>query len=72
MGKTDINSSKTGLFKLGYVTNLKTCKAELNAMLANEKQVSTTETILPLDAVYQNARLIAKPDETWLNPDTIL
>lgn len=30
------------------------------------------ETILPLDAVYQNARLIAKPDESWLNPDTIL
>ncbi len=29
------------------------------------------ETILPLDAVYQNARLIAKPDESWLNPDTI-
>lgn len=29
------------------------------------------ETILPLDAVYQNARLIAKPDELWLNPDLI-
>lgn len=29
------------------------------------------ETILPLDAVYQNARLIAKPDELWLNPETI-
>lgn len=29
------------------------------------------ETILPLDAVYQNARLIAKPDESWLNPETI-
>ena len=29
------------------------------------------ETILPLHAVYQNARLIAKPDETWLNPAAI-
>ncbi len=32
----------------------------------------TPETILLLDAVYQNARLIAKPDDTWLYPDTIL
>lgn len=31
----------------------------------------TPETILPLDAAYQNARLIAKPDETWLNPNNI-
>lgn len=29
------------------------------------------ETILPLDAAYQNARLIAKPDEAWLNPDEL-
>ncbi len=29
------------------------------------------ETILPLDAAYQNARLIAKPEESWLNPDKI-
>ncbi len=26
-------------------------------------------TILTLDMAYQNARLIAKPDTTWLNPD---
>lgn len=31
----------------------------------------TPETILPLDAAYQNARLIAKPDDFWLNPDDI-
>lgn len=37
-----------------------------------ENEMYTPETILPLDAVYQNARLIAKPDEAWLNPDTIL
>lgn len=37
-----------------------------------ENEYYTPETILPLDAVYQNARLIAKPDDAWLNPDTIL
>ena len=37
-----------------------------------ENEYYIPETILPLDAVYQNARLIAKPDDTWLNPDTIL
>jgi len=31
-------------------------------------EIYIPETILPLDAAYQNARLIAKPDETWLNP----
>ena len=35
-------------------------------------EIYEPETILPLHAVYQNARLIAKPDETWLNPDVIL
>lgn len=29
------------------------------------------ETILSLDAAYQNARLIAKPDELWMNPDLV-
>jgi hypothetical protein len=29
------------------------------------------ETILPLDWAYQNSRVIAKPDETWLNPGQI-
>ena len=29
------------------------------------------ETILPLDAAYQNARLIAMPEVSWLNPDLI-
>ena len=37
-----------------------------------ENEYYIPETILSLDAVYQNARLIAKPDDTWLNPDTIL
>ena len=29
------------------------------------------ETILGLEEVYQDARLIAKPDESWLNPEII-
>lgn len=36
-----------------------------------EDEIYTPETILPLDAAYQNARLIAKPDDFWLNPDDI-
>ncbi len=31
----------------------------------------TPETILGMEEVYQDARLIAKPDETWLNPTMI-
>ncbi len=34
-------------------------------------KVYVPETILPLDAAYQNARLIAKPDDAWLNPDEL-
>lgn len=37
---------------------------------ANEK-LYTPETILGLDEVYQDARLIAKPEESWLNPEMI-
>ena len=29
------SNNKTGLLKLGYVTNLKSCKSELNEMLAD-------------------------------------
>lgn len=36
-----------------------------------EENLYIPETILPLDAAYQNARLIAKPDDFWLNPDVI-
>ena len=52
--KTNHNSLKTGLLKLGYVTNLKTCKAELNELLVDEKQVSTTE----LNAIVDSARIV--------------
>lgn len=34
-------------------------------------QIYIPQTILPLDAAYQNARLITKPDEVWLNPENI-
>ncbi len=36
-----------------------------------ENQIYIPQTILPLDAAYQNARLIAKPDDYWLNPEKI-
>lgn len=36
-----------------------------------ETKMYLPKTILPLDAGYQNARLIAKPDESWLNPEII-
>lgn len=36
----------------------------------NEK-IYTPETILGLEEVYQDARLIAKPEESWLNPGMI-
>lgn len=37
----------------------------------SDHELYIPKTILPLDSAYQNARLIAKPDESWLNPDTI-
>ena len=36
-----------------------------------DEKLYTPETILGLDEVYQDARLIAKPEESWLNPDMI-
>ena len=43
-------------------------------VLQTEKDIKmyTPKTILPLDAAYQNARLIAKPDDAWLNPGNIV
>lgn len=42
-------NNKSGLLRLGYVANLKSCKSELNELLADDKQVSTAElnTIVP-------------------------
>lgn len=36
-----------------------------------KEKLYTPETILGLDEVYQDARLIAKPEESWLNPEII-
>lgn len=36
-----------------------------------DEEVYTPETILGLDEVYQDARLVAKPEESWLNPRMI-
>lgn len=36
-----------------------------------KERLYTPETILGLDEVYQDARLIAKPEESWLNPEMI-
>lgn len=57
-----------------YLNGTYSCKPDFALILTpdRENEFYTPETILPLDAVYQNARLIAKPDDTWLNPDTIL
>jgi hypothetical protein len=40
--------------------------------LDSQHQMYIPETILTLDMCYNNARLIAKPDEAWLNPKTIV
>lgn len=40
-------------------------------VLDHESGYYKPETILDLDDAYQNARLIAKPDNFWLNPDQI-
>lgn len=37
----------------------------------SDARVYTPETILGLDEVYQDARLVAKPEESWLNPRII-
>lgn len=36
-----------------------------------KEKIYGLETILGLEEVYQDARLIAKPDESWLNPEII-
>jgi hypothetical protein len=40
-------------------------------VLGNESGYYKPETILELDDAYQNARLIAKPDNFWLKPEDI-
>ncbi len=40
-------------------------------VLTPENGIYLPETILPIEGAYQNARLIAMPDEAWLKPETI-
>lgn len=40
-------------------------------VLTPEDGIYVPETILPIESAYQNARLIAMPDEAWLKPETI-
>ncbi len=54
-----------------YLSGSFTKKPDFALVLNLKDGIYTPETILPLDAAYQNARLIAKPDELWLNPDDI-
>lgn len=75
-------NNKNGLLKLGYVTNLKSCKAELNEMLADDKQVSTTELNRIVDAApivylnkygysqWRNGENVAPKDATYLYFET--
>jgi hypothetical protein len=54
-----------------YLGGSFTKRPDFALVLDLEDGIYTPETILPLDAAYQNARLIAKPDDFWLNPDDI-
>lgn len=56
-----------------YLKGTYSNKPDFALVLTPDKldQLYIPETILPLDAAYQNARLIAKPDEAWLNPNTL-
>ncbi|MEL1244834.1 DUF3825 domain-containing protein [Flavobacterium sp. DGU11] len=54
-----------------YLSGSFTKSPDFALVLDLEHGIYTPETILPLDAAYQNARLITKPDELWLNPDDI-
>ena len=44
---------------------------EFALVLTAEDGIYRPETILPIEGAYQNARLIAMPDEAWLKPETI-
>lgn len=44
---------------------------DLALVIERINSVYRGNTILTLDMAYQNARLIAKPDTTWLNPESI-
>lgn len=56
-----------------YLENSYTSQPDFALVLTPhaDERVYTPETILGLDEVYQDARLVAKPEESWLNPRII-
>jgi hypothetical protein len=42
-----------------------------NELMPDGTRFYTPETILELPWAYNNARVICKPEDTWLNPATI-
>ena len=56
-----------------YLENSSTYQPDFALVLTPDPNLNlyTPETILGLEEVYQDARLIAKPDESWLNPEII-
>ncbi|MCF8236192.1 MAG: DUF3825 domain-containing protein [Bacteroidales bacterium] len=64
-------SDKLQLLMPIYLSGSFSKQPDFALVLDLEDGIYTPETILPLDAAYQNARLIAKPDDFWLNPDDI-
>lgn len=56
-----------------YLGQSSDCQPDFALVLTPQpdEQLYTPETILGLEEVYQDARLIAKPDESWLNPKII-
>lgn len=56
-----------------YLENSSTSQPDFALVLTPvpDYKLYTPETILGLEDVYQDARLIAKPDESWLNPEII-
>lgn len=66
-------SHKIQLLMPIYLENSSASQPDFALVLSPDPQYKlyTPETILGLEEVYQDARLIAKPDESWLNPEII-
>lgn len=67
------SSNRIQLLMPIYLENSCNCQPDFALVLTPhpEGKLYTPETILGLEEVYQDARLIAKPDESWLNPQII-
>lgn len=67
------SSNRIQLLMPIYLENSSNCQPDFALVLTPhpDEKLYTPETILGLEEVYQDARLIAKPDESWLNPQII-